>query len=83
MDSIDLDTSNPSASELVARAEDGEVVLLTRGGKPVARITAVEQPAERPREPLDVDALKALTDSMTDHGTSAVDLIREMRDSRY
>lgn len=36
-------------SELVARAEAGEEVVLTRNGKPAARITAVAPKRKEPR----------------------------------
>ncbi|MDZ4363333.1 type II toxin-antitoxin system prevent-host-death family antitoxin [Brevundimonas sp.] len=36
-------------SELVARAEAGEDVVIARNGKPAARITAVEPPRKVPR----------------------------------
>jgi prevent-host-death family protein len=35
-------------AELVRRAEAGESIMLTRYGRPVARIVAVERPVGRP-----------------------------------
>jgi antitoxin (DNA-binding transcriptional repressor) of toxin-antitoxin stability system len=46
-------------SELVERAAAGEAVCITRCGKPVAQITAVDTP----RKGIDVAALKAVTDA--------------------
>lgn len=80
MDSINLADAKARLSELVDRAEAGETVTITRRGKPVAVLSAIVQPRKR----IDVDALRALTDSMTYHGTSGGDFIREMRDDdRY
>jgi len=45
----------------------------------VARLVA----APRPRKPIDVDALRALTDSMKMSDVSSADLIRAMRDEGY
>ncbi len=35
-------------AELIRRAEAGEAIVLTRYGRPVARIMAAERPARRP-----------------------------------
>ena len=53
---------------------------ITRRGKPVAQIT----PIERPRKPIDIEALRALTASMPMQSESAGEFIRKMRNSdRY
>lgn len=67
-------------SEVVDRAVAGESVDILRRGKLVARVV----PVERVLKKVDVERLKALTDSMPMAKTSGVDLIREMRDdARY
>lgn len=42
-----VDLARPSLSVLVARAEAGEDVVLTRGAKPVARIVAIQPKPKR------------------------------------
>jgi prevent-host-death family protein len=80
MTSVNLADAKAHLSEWVARAEAGETVIITRRGKPAARLA----PAERTLEPVDIDKLKALTDSMPMQPLSAGDFVREMRDAdRY
>ncbi len=63
-------------SELVDLAIAGEPQIIMRRGKPVAQIVALEQK----RKPLDVDALRALTDGKP--MTSEV-VIRMRNEARY
>ncbi len=80
MDTVSLADAKARLSELVARAEAGEDVCITRRGKPVARLTRID----RPKKPIDVEALRKLTDSMPMSKESAADFIRRMRDdARY
>ncbi len=79
MDSYSLADAKAHLSELIDRVEAGETVEITRRGKLVARII----PPERKLKPVDIDRLKALTDSLPFSKQSSVDLIREMRDSGY
>lgn len=44
-------------SELIDRAEAGEIVTISRRGRIVAQLTA----SPRPRQPVDFDALRALS----------------------
>jgi prevent-host-death family protein len=67
-------------SELVEEAAAGNPVCITRRGKPVAQIIA----ADIPRQPIDVAALRAMTDAMPAQRESARDFVRRMRDDdRY
>ncbi len=80
MASVNLADAKARLSEWVARAEAGEVVSITRRGKPVARLIA----AEHARKPVDVAMLKSLTDTMPLQLESAGDFVREMREAdRY
>lgn len=77
---VNLADAKARLSELIVRAEAGESVTITRRGKPVVSLVATK----RSIVPIDVDAFRKLTDSMTNHGTSAADFIRELRDTdRY
>jgi prevent-host-death family protein len=80
MGTVNLADAKAHLSELVERAASGDPVCITRRGKPVAQITAVETPRKR----IDPSALRALTDAMPLERESARDLVRRMRDEdRY
>lgn len=80
MKHVNLADAKARLSELVDLAEAGETVEILRRGKPVARLTAVEQPKQK----VDVEALRALTDRHPRQAQSGAEFIREMRDSdRY
>src|SRR5260370_5940682 len=77
---ISLADAKAHLSELVERAAAGEAVCITRRGKPIAQITAVDSPRKR----VDVAALRAMTDAMPVQPETARDFIRRMRDEdRY
>ncbi len=77
MSTVTLADAETRLGALIDEASEGEPVLILRDGKPVARLVAI-------RKPIDVAALRALTDSMTMQPESAGDFIRKMRDDyRY
>ena len=80
MESVSLANAKAHLSELVERAAAGDTVCITRRGKPVALITAVEKPRKR----IDVAALRALTAGTPRQPEPAGRFIRRMRDQdRY
>lgn len=80
MTTVSLADAKAHLSELLDRVEAGDSIEITRHGKTVARLTA----AKRPRQPIDVDHLRRLTESMPEQAESAGDFIRAMRESdRY
>ena len=80
MKSISLAEAKAHLSELVDAAEAGETICITRRGKPVAHLVAIT----KPRKPIDVAALRALTDRMTPQEEGAGEFMRRLRDSyRY
>ncbi|GGF34423.1 antitoxin [Aliidongia dinghuensis] len=80
MDTMNLAEAKAHLSELVDRVEAGDSINITRRGKPVAQLTAVEKPRKR----IDVAMLRALTAVMPPQAQNAADLIRSMRDGdRY
>ncbi len=85
MERINLEDTQESLAEIIARVESGETVVVARGGEVVARIEAVEQPKpQEPRKPIDVEALRKLTENMTYQEESAGDFMRRLRDeARY
>lgn len=79
MDSYNIAEAKANLSALIERAAAGEEIEIRKRGRPVATLG----PARQPREPLDIDKLRALTDKMKPSRVSGVELLREMRDSRY
>jgi prevent-host-death family protein len=49
---INIHADDTQLSELIAKAEAGEEVIISRGGKPVARLTAVIAAARLEPDPL-------------------------------
>ncbi len=80
MSDVTLADAKARLSELVERATRGETVRITRRGKPVARIVALD----RAPKPIDLVALIALTESMPKQIEPTESWIRSMRDdARY
>lgn len=80
MTSVNLADAKAHLSELVAQAEAGEDICITRRGKPVAQLTKVQAQ----RRPVTLAALRAVTDTMPMQTIGAGELLRQMRDeSRY
>lgn len=69
-------------SELIERALRGEPVVITRHGKPVVELKAVESEG-RPVTKADVDWLKSNRVGRARTGESVVDLISKMRDEDW
>lgn len=66
-------------SELLAKAEAGHEVTITRRGTPVARLI----PLDRPKRPLRLEAIDAFRAKLKPSAEPSVDLIRRMRDESY
>lgn len=67
-------------SELVERAAGGETVVITRRGRPIARMSA----AARPRKSVDRQRLERLTAAMPAQPEDAATVVRRLREgSRY
>ena len=66
-------------SELLARVENGEKLVITRRGQPVAQLSPV-RPAKRAP---DWQAIRAFRESTDAGGTSAGDLVRASRDAGF
>ena len=80
MDAVSLADAKAHLSELVDRIEAGASIDITRRGKRVARLTAVDSPRKR----VDLAALQALTAELPASSQRASDLVRSMRDGdRY
>lgn len=80
MSAVTIAEAKAHLSELVERAARGETVRLTRRGKAIAKIAGLEEP----RKPVDVAALRALTDRMPLQTGPSSEFVRRMRDEdRY
>ena len=81
MDSFNIAEAKAHLSELIERAAAGEEIEIRKRGEPVAKLV----PIERPRKPIDIEALRALTSRMKmyedPNGLSFVERMR--RDDRY
>ena len=80
MNAINLADAKAHLSELVARAEAGDPVQISRRGQPVVELRAVG----RQRKPIDAAMLRAVTDTLPPATQTAGALVRAMRDGdRY
>jgi prevent-host-death family protein len=80
VETVTLAEAKAHLSELIDRVAKGETVQITKRGKPVARLIG----EERPRKPIDIKALRELTESMPMQEESAGEFMRRMRDDyRY
>ena len=73
---VNLADAKAHLSKLVELAASGEAVCITRRGKAVAQITALDASRKR----VDPTALRAMTDAMPVQPQTARDFIRRMRD---
>ncbi len=78
--SVSVADAKAHLSELLNAVEAGETIEITKRGKPIATLN----PVQCPREPIDFDWLRSVTDGMTYQKVSAGEFIRQMRDdARY
>ncbi len=76
MSSVNLATAKAQLSELINKVEAGEEVVITRHGRPVARVV----PATPVKQPVPLERLAALRKSLPARkGSSAIEL-RKLRD---
>ena len=76
MKHIGIKQARQELPDLVDRAEAGEEIVITRQGKPVARITPI------PRTPKALPSLASFRQALGGNGTPAVELLRGERDGR-
>jgi prevent-host-death family protein len=74
---VNLARAKANLSELIDKVEGGEGVIITRHGKPVARLSPVEQPKKPVR------SLAAFRATVPRWGTSSAKLLRQMRDEQH
>jgi prevent-host-death family protein len=77
MVTVNLAQAKANLSELIDKVEGGEGVIITRHGRPVARISPIEQPKKPVR------SLAAFRATVPRWGTSSAKLLRQMRDEQH
>jgi prevent-host-death family protein len=77
MVTVNLAQAKAKFSELIDKVEGGEGVIITRHGKPVARLAPIEQPKKPVR------SLAAFRATVPRWGTSSAKLLRQMRDEQH
>ncbi|MCR4304251.1 MAG: type II toxin-antitoxin system prevent-host-death family antitoxin [Gallionella sp.] len=77
MSTVNLATAKAQLSELIGRAEGGEEIVITRHGRPVARVI----PATPVKQPVPLERLAELRKRLPPwEGKSSAKLLRELRD---
>ncbi len=66
-------------SDLIRQIEQGEYVVITRHGKPVAHLTPVRIEPTAP----DWQAIRAVREALPSVQEPAADLVRQVREARY
>jgi prevent-host-death family protein len=79
METVSLAEAKAQLSKLIDQVEAGGEFVITRHGRPVARLTAVEQP----RKPLDLDAIEKARNELPPWSEPSAKLIRQLRDEGY
>ena len=77
MDAVNLADAKARLSELVSKAESGVETVITRRGRPVARLVPIALPKKAFRSLADFRATLPMA------RTSSAELIRQMRDEGY
>jgi prevent-host-death family protein len=77
MGAVNLAEAKAHLSELVTKAVGGEETIITRRGRPVAKLV----PVAAPKKP--VRSLAAFRATLPKAQKSSVELIRELRDEGY
>lgn len=81
-----LEQSPANLEHLVQLAQNGEEVLLTKGGQPVAKIMAVKDddwPHRRDQWLKELDELRAASDTGKRGGPTTEEILDELRAERF
>lgn len=77
MDAVNLADAKARLSELVSKAESGEETVITRRGRPVARLIPIAAPREAFR------SLAAFRATLPKARKPSAEIIRKLRDEGY
>lgn len=73
MGHVNIAEAKAHLSDLIARAEAGETILISRRGKPIVELRAIAQP----REAIDTEAPRAFITTLPETPASAVKAMRD------
>jgi antitoxin (DNA-binding transcriptional repressor) of toxin-antitoxin stability system len=73
MGPLNIAEAKAHLSDLIARAEAGETILISRRGRPVVERRAIEQP----RQPIDGTALRAFVAGLPQTPAGTVEAMRD------
>jgi prevent-host-death family protein len=79
MGEISLAKAKAHLSAIIDRVEAGETVTITRRGRAVAKLSAIEAP----KKPIDFEELRRFRESQPMAERSSAEIIREMRDEGW
>jgi prevent-host-death family protein len=74
---VNLADAKAHLSKLIAEAENGETIEITKRGKVVAKIVPV---GSKPKKPIDIEALRRFRATLTSPVQSTEESIREWKD---
>lgn len=77
MGQVNIAEAKAHLSDLIARVEAGETILISRRGRPVVELRAIEQP----RQPIDAEALSAFISTLPETPSGTVESMRD--EARY
>lgn len=78
MDSVTVAQAKTHLSKILKQVQGGELVTITRRGRPVATIQGIQ----RPRQPIDLARIDAVRRRLPPARTPAVELVRTIREER-
>lgn len=83
MSEYSIATAKDQLPRLIDRMLDGEPVVITRRGRPVARVVPIE-PTPKPQPKIDLEWLRSVRAAASTGVEPTVDVVRAMRDDyRY
>lgn len=84
MSEYSIATVKNQLPRIIDRMLDGEPVVITRRGKPVARVVPIEPAAVTPPQKIDLDWLRSIREAASTGVAPTVDTVKAMRDDyRY
>lgn len=79
MDTVSLAEAKAQLSKLIDQVEAGGEIVITRHGRPVARVSPIEQP----KKPLDLDAIEKARNQLPPWSEPSAKILRHLRDEGY
>jgi prevent-host-death family protein len=84
MSEYSIATAKDQLPRLIDRMLDGEPVVITRRGKPVARVVPIEPATVTPTQKIDLDWLRSIREVASTGVAPTIDTVKAMRDDyRY